>query len=360
MSGRRFRVGLLALAVLSGWLWAGAVAEAQPEPIVVEGRVVNGTPGSGGVDGLTVALHQEGVATSRIVDTITDAEGRFRFEGVAFDPSLLYVLSVRYQGALYGTALDLSNGPPPPVLLTVYEASSDEELLSVSAASVLFAQVDRSNQMIAALEIVNIVNDSNRTYAPGARAMEMLRFGLPPGAQDLQVDTGLPGADFLQVDRGFALLASVPPGEHEVMYTYRFPYSEAEFSFDRSLNYGAGRMRVLAPLGLMSLSSEELGVPETVTVGQSPYQLLEASELPRDSRISVALEDLPMPSLAERLGRRVDSVRFEYAAPVALGLLMVLLIAYAFKRRSGLRRGGAAEGRESSVLDGELETFTGD
>ena len=65
-----------------------------------------------------------------------------------------------------------------------------------------------------ALEIVNVVNIGDRTYVPGPEPMNLLRFGLPAGSSELQIDTQLIAADALQVDRGFALTANVPPVEH--------------------------------------------------------------------------------------------------------------------------------------------------
>jgi hypothetical protein len=203
------------------------------------------------------------------------------------------------------------------------------------------------------LEIARIVNTSDRTYVPGPEPMKLLRFGLPTGARDLQVDTGLPGADFIQVDLGFALAASVPPGEHEVMYTYRFPYSGTEASYTKSFIYGVEHLRALAPKGEMTLSSDMLGGAGDVVIGGQTYQLLEASDLPRGTRISLRLDGFPRPSLAQRFDRRFDDIRFEYVGPVGLGLFMVALIGLVFWRRAKESRGGANTHPASVVEGGE-------
>ena len=326
---------LIALSALAVWTWAAPTAYAQEQPVVVEGQVTNATNGGGSVDGLTAVLHLESAAVHDHLETTTDADGRFRFDRVVFDPTLAYGVSVNYQGGLYGVDLDLSAGSPPPVTLTVYEASTSDEAVSVSSASVLFAQADQSTQAVAAIEVIRIVNDSDHAYVPGPQPMDLLRFGLPSGAQGLQVDTRLPGADFIQVDLGFALLATVPPGEHEMLYTYEFPYSESEFLFTRSFIYGVENFRVLVPDEVMKLSSDQLGSAVEVSIEGRSYQFLEVSDLPRGAQISLELGELPQSSLTDGLGRRVDGIRFEYAALVALGLLMVITIAYALKRRSG-------------------------
>ena len=182
----------------------------------------------------------------------------------------------------------------------MYDASDDDSVLSASLASVLFASVDPAMGTLSVLEIVTIVNRSDRTYVPGSGVMSFLRFGLPEGAGHLQLDTLLPGADFIQVDRGFALIASLPPGEHEVLYTYRFPYSGTEAEFTKSLRYGADLFRVLVPEELAELSGAAMAEVETAaiemgttTIGDRRYQLVAAVDLERGAQLTARLAGLP-------------------------------------------------------------------
>ena len=354
----RARLPVLAIALLSMvvWLDQAAPTHAQQHALVIEGQVVNGTPDGSDTSGLAVVLHQESLSIRRTLETVTGVEGRFRFDDVVFDPTVAYGLSVMYQGALYWTDVHLSEGTPPPIALEVYDAVDTPDVLSASSVSVVLAQADNDNQTILAMEITQVVNDSSFTYVPGPEPMKLLRFGLPPEAQELQVDTGLLEAEFLQVDRGFALLTSVPPGQHQVMYSYRFPYAGEKATFTKSLLYGAQSLRILVPSDGGALSSAQLEGPQSVTIGERSYQLLQGFDLPRGARISVDLEGLAQRSLADRLGQRVDDVRFEYVAPTALGLLMVIVLGYAMRTRSrGTRWGGgateeAAAGQERQVL----------
>ena len=330
------------------YIWQAATVLAQENTFSFEGQVVNGTQGGGSVAGVTVLLHREGAAGVTTVDTTTDELGRFRFDGIVFDPAAAYGVSVRYQGALYGVGLDLSAVPIPFVSLTVFDAASSEDALTVSSASLLFAGADKSARTVSALKIVTITNTTDRTYVPGPEPMELLRFGLPPGSRALQVETGLLGADVVQVDRGFALLASVPPGDHEVMYSYDVPYSGTQTELSESFRYGATNLRVLVPADLATLSSAQLEGPEDVTIGTRAYQLIEAAELPRGARISLVLRGLPEPSLGDRLGRGLRGIHFEFAAPVGLGLIMVSVMGYALWRRSDGRRMAPSESRTAA------------
>ena len=355
MSKVRVMAASLALVGAVGWGVGAPVAYAQePEGArVVEGRVVSGTAGAGDIAGVTVVWHEEGDNRHEHQQATTDSEGRFAFGGIGFDPGVIYGVSVDYQGGIYGVDLDLSDASPPPVSVTVYEATDADDLLTVTSASILLAQVDKATQTVLALEIVRVNNPTDMTYVPGPEPMSLLRFGLPPEARDLRVDTGLTRADVLQVDLGFALTASVPPGQHEVLYAYNFPYSGAKAVFAKSFPYGAASVRVLAPYEVARLTSQVLEGPEDVKIGERTYQLLSGSEFPSGSRISFDLLDLPEASVGERLGRRIEGLRFEYAAPVGLGLMMAVLIVYALWRRRAARPAYAFRAGGTGMPEGE-------
>ena len=321
-------VGILALAAALLGLALGT-ASGQQAARTVQGVVASGSAGgSSELSGHTVTLHRVTMTGYDDVTTVTDADGAFSFDDFPYDQSVRYGVSVRYQGAIYGTDLDLSGGSPEPVELRVYESTSDDGIVSAGSASLLLAAADATDQTLAALEIIRLVNRTDTTYVPGEGVMELLRFGLPPGATELALDTPLIGADFVQVDRGFALLASVPPGEHDVMFSYRFPYESDSFSLDKTYRYGAESLRVLAPEEVVTISARGLGEPEAVQIGERQYRVFESSGIERGGAVSVLIEDLPMPSLSDRLGGGFSSVRFEYAAPVTLVLLMLGLLGY--------------------------------
>ena len=306
-------------------------AAAQQSPLSVSGQVVNGSPQTGSVVGLAVILHMQGETTYDSKTTITDNDGRFTFDGILYDPALVYGVSVRYQDTLYGTEVNLANDSP--VTIEVYDAVYEQDVIRVGSSSLLFADADRMTQTVSALEIVKVVNDSDFTFVPGSGGpMSLLRFGLPPGAEGLQVDTRLLGADIVQVDRGFAVIGSVPPGEHDIMFTYAFPYDDTETTFEKSFPFGADSLRVLSPNEVLTLASQDIGAPEPVTIGERPYQLIETSDIERGRRIEVQLSGLPRTTLADRAQNAVASARYEYIAPALLAVFLTALIPFAVIR----------------------------
>ena len=331
---RGILLALLAVIIAPASFTGLRTAYSQEQTISVNGRVTNGTPGSeDSVAGLTVTLHAEGTTEHDDTDTIADGEGRFSMDEIVYDPTVVYGISVRYQDALYGVDLDLSTGTPPTALITVFDATNTVDILSTNSASILFAATDSDSQTISALEIVQISNDSTYTYVPGTEPMSLLRFGLPDGYGGLRVDTRLLGADVVEVDRGFAVLASVPPGIHDLMFTYEFPYSGTQSTFQKTMRYGADRLRILSPVEVLSLSSPELGDAKSVAIGERSYQLIEAENIGDGARISVELSGLPKQSLLQRLTPSFDGLKLEYASPIVLALFLGILVVFALVRR---------------------------
>ena len=313
-------------------------AAAQQSPLTISGKIINATPGSDTVTGIAVVLHMQGETTYDNKATITDNDGNFTFD-VVYDPTLVYGVSVRYQDTLYGAEVSLADGAPPPVTIEVYDAVYEQDVIRVGSASLLFADADRVTQTVSALEIVKVVNDSDYTFVPGSGGpMSLLRFGLPPGAEGLQVDTRLLGADVVQVDRGFAVIGSVPPGEHDIMFTYAFPYDGTETAFTKNFPFGADSLRVLSPNEVLTLASQDIGAPEPVTIGERPYQLIETANIERGDRIQVHLSDLPQTTLSDRAQNAITTARYEYIAPALLAVFLAALIPFAIIRHRTKRR----------------------
>lgn len=324
-----------AALLLAATALTAAQAAAQQPPVTISGRILNATAAAASpVPGLPVTLHMQTTETQDSISALADAQGRFQFADITPDPAVTYAVSVRYQDALYGAQINLRQGNPPPITINVYEAAYDLDVIRVDSSSLLFADADRATQTIAALEIVKVVNDSDRTFVPGSQGpMSLLRFGLPPGSEALQVDTRLLGADIVQVDRGFAVLGSVPPGAHDIMFTYTFPYDGAETTIAKSFPFGANSLRVLSPQEILDIHSADIGAAQPVSIGERPYRLIEAADIERGRRISVRLSDLPRATLTDRAATTLAAVPYHYTPAAALSLFLAALIIFALTRR---------------------------
>ena len=239
MADRRFLVLAVAAAMtVSALLAVGpAVLHGQaPVMLSVTGTVVNGTQGAAAPAGVTVLLHRFG-AGSGSVDTFqetTDADGAFRFDRVpAVSDGDSLALAVDYGETRYTEVLSQSE-IAEPVELTVYEFTRDVGVVTTTEQSIIVAGIDSATRRMAAVQLFTLENRSDTTLVPDLSAPPMigqfsfLRFSLPPSATDLDVSTNLVSGEVIPVGTGFAITAPVPPGRHQVSFTFTVPYEGNE------------------------------------------------------------------------------------------------------------------------------------
>jgi hypothetical protein len=290
-------IGILVSLCVSGF----ASSKVQQQNGGLVGTVENHSIRDAGVGGLPVVLHQQSLHEYTERETTTDSSGAFEFPGIEIVPGFSYGVSVVYQGVLYGEDIDVNLVESHPVTLSIYETTEDTAVLTVTDTTILVTSVERRHQLVEILEMVSFENSSDNTYVPGPEPMKLLRFSLPDGSKDLQVRTDLLEGDVLQVDLGFALTSPIPPGVHDLLFSYRFPYNETEISFTKSFPHGADQFRVLTEKNGIPVESLGLSSGEPVVVGSNIYELLIGENLSNGSGINITLTDLPTATLWDRI-----------------------------------------------------------
>jgi hypothetical protein len=327
-------LAVMRLTVRGSWVWLVLVlvivawpaeAVAQEPEFVVEGQAVNGSGNNTPEFGLLVTLHQESTAGHDDTETTTDVDGKFRFEGIENVAGASYGVSTTYQGVMYGLDVEPSQ-QDLPLELVVYEAVDDDSSFSIEGASLLIVQADEPRTLWA-LEIITVANRSNTTYVPGTDPMKLLRFSLPPGARDLNVESSLPG-EAVQVDLGFALTSEIQPGEYEVMFSYMLPYEGSDVVLPRSYPHGTQGLRILALPEVGAIESDAMGTAEPVLIGSDVYQILVAEDLPAGTKFTVSISGLAQPTFGDRVSKIWGKVRPEYAALGGLAVLMTGLLVF--------------------------------
>ena len=316
----------------------------EPENYRVNGKIKNATSNGEVPAGLSVALHSEHLEKGAgMFHTFTEADGSFAFPAIEVEEDTLYGVSVIHQGATYTQNVNPSDGAS--VEIEVFDAVDSDDVVAGFNASVLFTNVDPMTRRVSIMEMITLINESRLTYVPAGGPMDLLRFGLPAGSDQLIVDTNLPGADWIQVDRGFALIASVPPGKHEVMYVYSVPYENSFLEYEKTWRYGTGSLRVVSEEDLVDFQTD-LGVDyQSVEIGGIDYRVQEAPDIQRGLKTMFRLTDLPAPTFRQSLSQGYNSMRYEFVGPVSLAILLSVGGLYGTWRVVQIRRRSLADRR---------------
>ncbi len=316
----------------------------EPENYRVNGKIKNGSSNGEIPAGLSVALHSEHLEKGAgMFHTFTEADGSFEFPSIEVEEDTLYGVSVIHQGATYTQNVNPSDGAP--VEIEVFDAVDSDDVVAGFNASVLFTNVDPMTRRVSIMEMITLINESRLTYVPAGGPMDLLRFGLPAGSDQLIVDTNLPGADWIQVDRGFALIASVPPGKHEVMYVYSVPYENSFLEYEKTWQYGTSSLRVVSEEDLVDFQTD-LGVDyQSVEIGGIDYRVQEAPDIQRGLKTMFRLTDLPAPTFRQSLSQGYNAMRYEFVGPVSLAILLSVGGLYGTWRVVQIRRRSLADRR---------------
>tara|TARA_Y100000590_G_scaffold306078_1_gene345305 strand:- start:7371 stop:8531 length:1161 start_codon:yes stop_codon:yes gene_type:complete len=306
-------------------LFHGATAFAA-DPITVSGKVTNMSQNGDPLEGLSVVLHENSIDIFDETEYTLSENNEFIFENIIYDPNKQYGVSIIFKGALYGLNLDLSLGSIVNLEIKVFEPIRSDELLKASLVSILINGVNSETKSISVLEIIKLVNDSDQTYVPGPSPMQLLRFSLPEGAYNLMIDSSLVTAEIFQVDKGFGLSASLPPGEHDIFFSYEIPYDSTTYQISKNLRYGAELLRVVSAVDLVGLGDTSHGVFEETLIGERNYNVLEVANITKGESLLVNLENLPLPSTSQRFSTAFKSIRWELAVPVALGIIVIFCV----------------------------------
>ena len=298
------------------------------ETITVSGKVINMSENGDLLNGSSVVLHENSDELLKETEYQLSENNEFIFSNIIYDPNKQYGVSIIFKGALYGVNLDLSMGSISNLEIQVFESIRSDELLKASLVSILINDVNTETKSISILEIIKLVNDSDLTYVPGPDPMQLLRFSLPEDAYNLMIDSSLIAAEFFQVDKGFGMSASLPPGEHDIFFSYDMPYDSGKYELSKNLRYGADILRVVSAVNLVDIGDTSHGDFEEALIGQKKYNVLEVTNIKKGETLILPIEDLPMPSATQRFSSAFKSIRWELAAPVALGIIVIFSAGY--------------------------------
>ena len=330
-----FVLGLLIL--LTAAAYSGTIPGiAAQESVSVQGMAVNGTAGRAVPADLPIMLHVIDPAAGRVAtqETTTDADGRFAFAAVAAPPGGSFVLVMDYAGMRYNSLLELAD-LPAPVEFTVYETTRDIGVIQIERQTMVLAGIDETAREIAALELLNVVNTSDRTLLPeltnitNPNEINFLRFSLPQGAANLEVQSNLPGGDIITIGNGFALTAPVPPGRHQVNYSYTFPYAGTGVAFNQRLIQGAAVYQVLAPERLSEIGVKPLAPQPPLDIDGTSYRVWEQRDIAPRQGVALELSNLPQPGFITGLTQTVaDTDLWQRTIPLMVGIALLVVLVY--------------------------------
>ena len=346
-------IALAALVALAQPFPVSAQAVTTPEEI--SGRIVNGTEGSEVPVGTIARLFTVDETTQSVVandETVVGTNGEFTFSGYPVGDNITYRV-VADNDTRHTPSVDLKAGRDEfeNVEITIWDVTTSLDDISVPLYQILVPAIDGSERLIGVLAVANISNSSDKVWiadvdSPALTGLDLLRFNLPEGYQELSVESDLPFGNVLEIGTGFAITNPVPPGNYQILMTYVAPYEGDALDFPLRLPYGADELRILTPDDGVSVTGLGLGAPEGVVIDTEAYTAVKGFDYPRDSQLDVRFESLPTPTTIENLQSFFDSNTYIFVVMWIVVALILAILVYAFfyARKTGRKVASAPAG----------------
>lgn len=336
----RAYIKILAIAALFAVmsLFSNNVLAQHPTPERVTGTVNNGTAGADVPDGFKIALmsFRDGDFVDQQITTVSPDVPLFEFTNLMQDEDIQYRLAWEYGGVTDQIFL-VDEVDPQNLSVVIYETTDSLENIRVGAHATIIPTVVGSDRLMGALDLVTIRNDGDRTFVPDPSnpnftGLDMLRFSLPRGYEELAVDSVLPQGQLLEIDTGFAMTNPIPPGEHEILYSYAINYSGTKLEFIRTLAFGVDELRVLIPPEFGEVVAEGMKPTKTTELGDTVYKEYSGTGYEPGFKMNFAIVDLPQPGLFKRMNESIpggNAVMFGsvmIVVAVMMGLVVYVLL----------------------------------
>jgi len=326
---------LLAAVILFMAAGIGQALAQRPTPDRVAGAVSNGTEGAEVPEGFEIALLglRDGDFVDQQIVEVGPDDPLFEFTDLMKDEDIQYRLAWEYQGVTEQIFL-VDEIAPQNLGITIFETTDSLDDIRVSAHATIVPTVVGSDRLMGILELVTLQNNGDRTFLPDPSdpnftGMNMLRFSLPEGYTELAVDSVLPQGQMIEIDTGFAMTNPIPPGSHEILYSYAINYSGDSLEFTRTLAYGADEFRVLIPPELGTVVAEGVAPTQTTELGETVYKEFAGTGYEPGFKMSFAIENLPQPGLFKRINEAIPGGNVVvFGFPFLIAAAMAGLVVY--------------------------------
>jgi mono/diheme cytochrome c family protein len=276
---------------------ATPLAEASLAMGGISGSVVNASGGEV-PGGLEVTLRGFDEMRPVITQTTTlQPDGTYIFQSVDMPAGRAFLVTVDYQGTVYGSDIAIAQADLPLMDLpvTIYETTSDTSILSADRLHLFLEFLDENTLRVIQLYILS--NPTNKTLVATEEGQPTVRFSLPDGATNLEIQDGVLGERFIQTEDGFGDTVPIRPGagSYELLYAFEMPY-DRKLDLIQPMPVPVNAVVVLVPEDGIKVKGETLVDEGTRDVQGAQYRLFNGGSIPAGSNLSLSISGRPSTS----------------------------------------------------------------
>ncbi len=297
----------------------------------LSGQIINGTKPTND-DIYEIKLMATQNSSSELVDIeIIETTKDFEFGKVIIDEAFTYFLMINHQDIPTIVFVeDIED--PSNITVTVHDRVYTPKDINVVDYSIMIPHISPESDIISVLGLISFSNNSNKTYFadltdPNTSGLNLLRFSLPENFENLSVDSDLPPGNVMQIPTGFALSNPVPPGEHQILYSYSMPRNTGSIKYNIRLPFGSKKFKILVP-EKSKIETDYNLIKDTTLVDDKTYEILQGQEIEKGEVVVVDLINIAKPGAWKKITYFIEknSISFFVGSITGIILLSILII----------------------------------
>ena len=266
------------------------------------------------------------------ISTTKTIKAKFSFPKITIDETEKLFLVTENDGLSVITELQ-PNEKWDDLNIEIYDRGTNLDYIKITEYSLMIPQTNSIDGKMSILGLITLENSGDKTFQadlskPDLSGFDLLRFSLPEGFSDLNVDSDLPPGNVMEIPTGFALSNPVPPGIHQIIFSYSSLTINSKFSFNLKLPFGADKVRVLmnAPEGI--IKGEGLKSLEKIKIDEDFYTISEGTNYDRGSNIELELSSLAESKNISSIFTFFETNLYKIILIFFISLILLLLIIY--------------------------------
>ena len=304
--------------------------------INLNGTILNGTD-KNKVTEYTIKLMGTQNSSTELVEVDSlKTFSKFKFSNFKIDESFTYFLMISHEEIPTIVFLEEIEDQYE-IEIVVYDREFIPENISVIDYSIMIPHLSPDSNVISILGLISFENTGDKTFYadlsdPNLSGLNLLRFSLPENFENLSVDSDLPPGNVMQIPTGFALSNPVPPGQHQILYSYSMPRNTTELNYSVRLPFGAKKFKLLAP-EKTELNNEIL-IKETTKVDEKKYEVLSGDEIKKGEVLNIEINKIATPSIFSKFSYFVEKNTISVLIGSTSALILFILGVFAVYKNS--------------------------
>ena len=277
--------------------------------------------------------------------TTVSADGVYAFDNVEMPEGRIFLTTVDYGGITYGSEV-ATVGPEPQnfdLPIEIFETSTDLGKLTVDRLHFFFEFL--GPEIVRVVELYIVSNPTQNTIVAPEGEQAVLKFTVPEGAANLEIQDGSIGERYVQTEDGFADTAPIRPGmgNYQVLFSYEMPYSK-KLELVRKMQLATNAVVILVPENGLEIKGDTLEDAGTRDVQGTLYRLFNGSAMQ-------AGDDLKLTITGKMVGEELNNTSGVLIGIGALGVVLVLAGVWLYRRN-------ASSQEEVELEEEEIEEST--